>query len=229
MADADRHASGRDISETPHDAEAARKALRSFTTATARGANGLNTAVKYIVGVEGHPVAPLPVALVNAGVEALLAPDETEAALQLLVEPVEVDAQGADADRWRIYHGPPTEPRFFRLNVLAARHGGEVFDASQIVARSPLAKAEPWLCRRLNRERRADLRAWCRRAARVDIPEPLAVGIDSYGVDVRARFGVVRLEFGSPMNDEASARAALEHLLDEAAASGEDDSKERRS
>jgi hypothetical protein len=57
-----------------------------------------------------------------------------------------------------------------------------------------LRSAESRLLKLLNAQRSV-LPAVCERLAGVNVPDACAVGIDPYGIDVRARFGIVRVEF----------------------------------
>lgn len=71
---------------------------------------------------------------------------------------------------------------------------------------NPLRKAEPRLVKLINSDL-ASLARICRARANLDIADPLCVGVDPFGIDVRARFGIVRVEFdleaGSPEQAEA--------------------------
>jgi hypothetical protein len=53
----------------------------------------------------------------------------------------------------------------------------------------------------------------CERMAKVRPSTPRAVGVDPYGLDVRAEFGPVRLEFEGVHATEEAARRALRAVL----------------
>jgi hypothetical protein len=143
----------------------------------------------------------------------LFAPEERDDAMQIMGRPVRLEAAREGAcDRWAAYHGKATERHWAALAIEGARMGEYVIDEVELVAINPLGPAEGRLCRRLNLDRAALERA-CRRVARVSVAEPIAVGVDPHGVDVRARFGIVRLEFEAPATDEPGAMGAIDALL----------------
>ncbi len=63
---------------------------------------------------------------------------------------------------------------------------------------NPLAGDEAKLCRTVNKERRDALTRLCRKSD-ADVAEPLLVGVDPLGFDVRRRFDVVRVPAVEPM------------------------------
>lgn len=83
---------------------------------------------------------------------------------------------------------------------------GEVYSGESMTRPNPLRKAEPRLVKLINSDL-ASLARICRARANLDIADPLCVGVDPFGIDVRARFGIVRVEFdleaGSPEQAEA--------------------------
>lgn len=95
--------------------------------------------------------------------------------------------------------------------IHGVRFDGRVLEEAEIVKLNEppgLDRQEGLLLRRLNSDR-ARLRAACRRLAQAMVPEPFAVGVDKHGVDVRASFGIVRLDWG----DSTDAAASVEQLL----------------
>lgn len=177
------------------------------------------TPVRFVIdGRTGGLVLPLSGSLIHApGAEGepctLMAPEESDEALQLLVAVAELEPHREEArDRWQAYHGPPRVNRWAELTVESAKLGGEVFDGEPFVAPNPLRAAEAALCKRLNADRSALAEA-CRRAVGMAPAEPVAVGVDPYGFDVRARFGVLRVEFSGPAADAEAAAASIDRVL----------------
>ncbi|NOG54328.1 MAG: DUF2470 domain-containing protein [Planctomycetes bacterium] len=89
----------------------------------------------------------------------------------------------------------------------------DVFDSTELLLRNPLADAEPRVCRWMNRERAEALHRLCRAYADMDVQDPLMVGIDPAGLDIRARFGIVRLPSPVIMPTEPDARATIERMI----------------
>jgi hypothetical protein len=175
---------------------------------------GLVEPVSVFVDREsGMPVMPVPPAMVIAGDEiALLAPEETPDALTLLGVPLEVSPERHGAcDRHIACFGRPRHPRWAALRVTMIKRL-DVVAGPEVLGPDALAGIEGALCRRLNTDRAALARA-CLAHAGVHIEHPTAVGVDRFGVLVRARFGVVRLEFDREAATPELAELALQSLL----------------
>lgn len=150
---------------------------------------------------------------------ALLIPEESEPELELLLDLERQAPDEARRDRWRAYHaGPEAERAGMWASAIAETArlcitpGPEVFDGPDICQPNPLREHISRLLREPNG--RADDLA---RAVRDRIGEasvaPVAVGVDPWGLDVRARFGVIRLEFEREARSADAAAAAIEALL----------------
>jgi hypothetical protein len=175
---------------------------------------------RFILDPAGRIVTPVDTHVLESPQHVLFVPDEDAAALQLLLHAHPfVGADPPIADRWRAYHGTPRATRWAAFEIESARLGPLVVDAPAVTSVNPLSPQEPALCRRANADRAA-LRAACRRTG-VDVPDPLCVGVDPHGLDVRARFGIVRLSFSKPAGDSAAAAASQ---VDALLASGDDPS-----
>lgn len=160
----------------------------------------------------GDPVTPVPPAVLAAEHVVLHLPEESDDALQLLVHPIELNPDtDAACDRWRIYHGQPRDPRWARLEIQSGRLGPAVFDADDLRRPNPLRDAEPRLCSLLNADQAA-LSALCVRETRVTPTDPRAVGVDPDGLDIRARFGIIRIDLDPPA-DAATIESRLRSLL----------------
>lgn len=201
-----------DPARLPGDHALARRRLRAAAEGLLRF-DDLHLRRPYILDpATGDPVAPIPAAVLAADEVALFIPDESADALQLLVQPIEIDpSREAAADRWRIYHGTTKEPRWARLEIQSARAGRDVFDGPELRGPAPFAADEPAALARLNADP-ARLAVLCRRAVGIAPADPRAVGLDPDGLDIRARFGIIRIPFDPPAPTIADARAALDRL-----------------
>ncbi|TVQ31962.1 MAG: DUF2470 domain-containing protein [Phycisphaeraceae bacterium] len=170
--------------------------------------------LKFVTDNEtGHIIAPVMVAAMDTFEHVLHIPEDTDDALHLLLtpEPINGDTHPG-ADRWRIYHGEPTDFTWVRLHIDTARYGPWVYDGDALMIPSALAKAEPGLCKLLNGDPEA-LRRMCESCAGVAVADPVCVGVDPDGAHVRARFGIVRIPFESPAETEADAKSAIDAML----------------
>lgn len=174
--------------------------------------------VKFVRDAIGQPVTCIPVQAIEAAECVMFVPEEANDSLQLLGRLQAIDQDSAEADRWRIYHGRIEHQAPTRVCIESGKLDGEVYDGTELLVRNPLADAEPVLCRWLNRERADDLHRLCRAYTEVDVEEPLAVGIDQAGLDIRARFGIMRVPSPVIMNTETEARATIERMIRYAAA-----------
>jgi hypothetical protein len=128
-----------------------------------------------------------------------------------------VHHRAADDDLWTdrhmAYHPEDRPSRWARAVVDSVKlRDGEVIDGPRLALSNPLLVAEPALCKRLNAEpdRLGEL---CALMAGVRPEEPVAVGVDRYGIDVRARFGIIRIELPAPCEDPDEAQRVIEALI----------------
>lgn len=171
---------------------------------------------KYVLDAAGHLVMPATSAIMDATDTVLFTPEESDDALEILVSLEDLDPHGAEADRWRIYHGAPRESRVARACIEAAKRHGLVFDGDAVAQPNPLAGDEPMICREMNRDRRDELRLLTRHHAHVDIPEPTLVGVHRAGLDVRASLGIVHVAFPERATNGDEAWRLIETMVDEA-------------
>jgi hypothetical protein len=170
----------------------------------------------------GRPVMPLPGAWEAARKSGrmdpadpfpMYVPEDTPDCLQLLVIPELLDVRtDPAADRYMAYHGKPVEAALAALTIDTAKWPSEVCDGDQIMVRNALAADEPRLCKKLNADP-ARLALLCERAVGTRPEAPVAVGIDPGGLDVRARFGIIRVEFTTPAADAVGAMERIESLI----------------
>lgn len=155
----------------------------------------------------GRIVMPVMAAAVLASQHVLHTPDEDEDSMRVLLSPDPIDRQRDPlADRWRAYHGEEPDVHFVACDIDMARWRGCVFDGAALMAPNPFADQESALLRELNADPER-LRRACALAAGVEVAAPVAVGVDALGVDIRARFGVVRVEFPRALESADDVRA----------------------
>lgn len=159
----------------------------------------------------GNPVVTLPLGVEEAESIVLHVPDEGDPSLQLLAELRWLEPGGTDgaaSDRFLIYHGKGEDSRFASLRIADAKWTLGVALVEDLLVPNPIAGDEPKLCKRLNADRARLADIVLEHAGR-DVAEPVAVGVDPDGFDVRTRTGLVRVEFierASP----AAVRATIE-------------------
>lgn len=171
--------------------------------------------LKYVTMDDGHLIAPVMVACFDAMNTVLFAPEENDDAIQLLLTLEELGGMNfdsADTDRWRVYHGEPIDVRWAKLWVESAKLGPVVFDGEAVATPNRFAAVVHTWCRELNADT-AKLRTLCDRTVHVEVESPTAVGLDPDGIDVRARFGVVRLPFDQTLEDIDDIEPAIARLL----------------
>ncbi|MFK7758331.1 MAG: hypothetical protein AB8C13_00105 [Phycisphaerales bacterium] len=113
-------------------------------------------------------------------------------------------------DRFTAYHIPASTPLLACAKMVYAKlDSGEVVTDEQCSLSNPLISKMPSLCRALNSDRDR-LSRICASMTGVSHETPIAVGVDDRGIDIRARFGLVRCGFDTPIEniDEAPDRIA---------------------
>jgi hypothetical protein len=192
--------------------------LRSHTRGDLQFEENLRS-VRYVIGPDGRLVAPVMHSALNAVDTVLFVPQSAEGAMEVQVTLSALDADGVEgalADRWRIYHGDPQEAYWAWLEADAARHGEWVVDGDVLRHPNPLAGDEARLCRQINQGPRDELRRVCRHIAGADVEEPLVVGVDPLGFDVRRRFDVARVPAPSRMGTPELVQQVYAQMVREA-------------
>ena len=116
-------------------------------------------------------------------------------------------------DRFLAYHLHQPRSVWVHGQINFAKlESGEVISKEELEIPNGLMNEHSGLCRKLNIDRKA-LREVCKLLAKADIEEPTAVGIDLIGFDVRGPFGVVRVEFPSPVMNATQAEDVLAALF----------------
>ncbi len=143
-------------------------------------------------------------------------PEDEAGALHIFGRAEALDAFRDEAcDRYLFYFGRARWPHFAALTIDHAKSTDMVADGSDLMVENPLRGIEAALCREMNKDPRA-VAAVCRRALNITPVTPKLVGVDPYGVDIRAEFGPVRVEFDAadgPVMDEKNAHRTLQTLF----------------
>lgn len=161
----------------------------------------------------GNPVTPVHPDALAADSVTLHAPDDGSDSVQVLAAATPIDPTLHEAaDRYLAYFARAPFPRWAMLEIESLRLGSIVLDASEVRLPNPLRRAEPGLCKLLNADP-ARLARLCELETGTAPAAPLCVGVDFYGIDIRARFGIVRLDFPAMVTTPDAARALIDDLL----------------
>lgn len=192
--------------------ETARRALaliRSFSSGTLL-CDGAPEATRFVFdGRTGRVVLALDPRLASSEELVLCLPDDSfETKARVLLVPERIDEHDPALDMYLAYHARAATGVALSAAIESVKlEDSTVVDGAQLTVPNPLMPALGRLCRALNADR-GSLRRACERVVGVSPEDPLAVGVDPLGVDVRARFGTVRLAFdpAAPTEDDATAR-----------------------
>lgn len=168
--------------------------------------------VKFIRDpADGRIIMACPVATFFAEEIVLFTPDEADDAMKLLLSAEQIEECHL-TDRVLAYHGEPEHVRWGAFWIDSAKHGPWVFDGDAMMIPSALADAERELLKELNADT-PRLSALVQRAREVEVASPVALGIDQLGLDIRARFGPMRIAFEHECPDNDAARTEIERIL----------------
>ncbi|MEM7621604.1 MAG: hypothetical protein AAF235_00185 [Planctomycetota bacterium] len=205
-------------SGVPRDASAdtasdSARQLRAHRTGTLL-CDGTPWPRKFIIdGRDGTFVMPADRAFFEAEETVLWLPAERFDAIQALSSVHEIEDPYDEAkDRYLAYHGKADAARWARLAIESARIGGDVLDGDELRITNALRDAEPKLCKLFNTEPVA-LADLCNAMLGARPLDPLAVGVDEDGVDVRAGVGIMRLDFPRRARDADDALSMSRGLL----------------
>lgn len=196
--------------------DAARRFLRANCSAVLE-ADAVPYPGSYTLDASGRLIMPVPSEATLADEFVLMIPDASFDAMQVLALLDLLDPQHDQAcDRYLARFGPPHGKRWTGFRVEAIKWATGVFDANDLDLTNPLAHHEPALLGAINADRDGLARVCAARG--ITTPEqPVAVGVDPDGVDVRARFLVARLGFETPPDEPIrtadQARQAVAGLL----------------
>lgn len=174
--------------------------------------DGDRVAIKVIVANDGHLVAPVMESMLRSVETVLELPDDGDESLQVMVTLERMDPDGEHAglcDRWRAYHGDPEDVRWARMQIDASRFREWFVDGEALMVANPLAADESSLLKALNAQPRNFLKAFCT-TCRTPCENPVAVGVDDAGIDVRRAHDVVRLPFPLRFAQAAQVRSFID-------------------
>ncbi len=194
--------------------------LRQFTNgvlAFGESVGDVTEPCKFVLDpASGEPVMPVGAETLRSEEVMLYLPDdalENPECLQVHASAQEINPdREAAADRWLAYHQRPTHARWARLIVQSVKRLDEVIDGDLVRLANPFAKDEGRLCKLANLHS-SKVSAAVQRLLGIRIEQPMVVGVDPWGIDVRHSFGVLRMEFEHPASVASEAIVALETLL----------------
>ncbi len=175
--------------------DAAWKFLRNNTTAMIRFGEHSHD-VSYVICPTGELVIPAMVAMLQPCDVIMFVPDYSEDCMEMHVSLRQFMATGEEglfADRWNVYHGESPDVQWALVTIDAARFHEMFIDGNTLCRENVLAKEEPSICKELNANYVDAVRSVCLANTNVEVVEPVVVGVDSLGFDVRAPFGIVRV------------------------------------
>lgn len=161
----------------------------------------------YVIdGAAGCIVVSLQSGIEESESIVMYIPDEGTNSIQLLVEGSWLDpSRDAACDRLLIYHQRAEAAKFASMRIVDAKWEDRNVEGAKISLKNDLEGVEPRLCRLLNTDRRK-LEAIVHRETGRETFEARAVGVDTRGIDVRTRTGIVRCEFEAQLSrDQAIA------------------------
>ncbi len=193
--------------------ERAARLLRGHTSGTLL-LDGLPYSMLYMIDPRtGSLVMSIEEEMINARDAVLVVPEDTfDAPMRLSID-FDPSIQEEACDRFLAYHlhEPSSMWVHGRINF-AKLESGAVVSQDEIEQTNPLINELSGLCKKLKNDRKA-LKLVCKLLTKADLDEPTAVGIDPIGFDVRGSYGVLRVEFPSPVDDAKQAEDVLAALL----------------
>jgi len=193
--------------------------LRRFREATL--AFGDRTAnVRFVIDrTDGRIVMPVEAEAARHAEFTLHLPSQSDCDATALLIPTRIERPEASeaVDRWSVYHGtPPTSAIWTSSRILGIKSMTDaqraIMDEAILTTPNILGAAEFPLIRRANAEP-ARLAAATRAVAGIHLDNAACIGVDPNGIDVRAPFGIVRLEFPATADTVAAAEAMLDAIL----------------
>ncbi len=175
--------------------------LRSNSTCTLRFGENMQD-MSYVIAPSGELVISAMVAMLQPCDTIMYVPDYGDDCMEMHVSLEQFSEEGSDgflADRWQVYHGEPPDMQWARVNIDAARFHEMFIDGEYLQQENVLQDDEAQLCKTLNQTCIDRVSEVCKTKTSVDVEEPVVVGVDSLGLDVRATFGIVRVPFDSPV------------------------------
>ncbi len=178
--------------------DAALAFLRNNSTATLKFGDNTRD-VAYIIAPDGRLVVSAMIAMLQPCDTVMFVPEYIDDCMEMHVSLRQFEESGDTgilADRWQVYHGEPPDVQWAVVDIDAARFHEMFIDGEFLCRENPLAEIEDSLCKQLNSDKDL-LREVCESKTSVSVTDPLVVGVDSFGIDVRAPFGIVRIPAAS--------------------------------
>jgi hypothetical protein len=178
------------------DRQAAVRALRRHHAGTLQLHERVAQVKMVIEAATGRIVMPVEPTFAAAGAEMLLwmpAESDWDVQASVLARPVERPEGSEAVDRWRAYHGETSLSAWVACDIEGVKTESGVF-GDEAQQPNALGRGEYPLIKRANADRER-LAAACKRHAATAVADAMCVGVDLFGIDVKARFGIVRLEF----------------------------------
>ncbi len=173
--------------------------LRSNSTCTLRFGENMQ-GMSYVIAPSGELIVSAMVAMLQPCDTIMYVPDYGDDCMEMHVSLEQFSEAGADgflADRWQVYHGEPPDMQWAKVNIDAARFHEMFIDGDYLQQSNLLQEDESKLCKTLNQTYIDKIRELCFIKTSVDVEAPVVVGVDSFGIDIRATFGIVRVPFDS--------------------------------
>jgi hypothetical protein len=171
--------------------------------------------VKFIIdNDDGRIICPVMSAALEEPELVLFIPEESDESLQLLLGAEEIDEKdhALSIDRWMAHHGEPDDIYWVACWIDAARHGPHVIDGDAMMGGNVLKGSEAATCRRLNNAK-DDLRALCSRFGKMDVEDPVCVGVTPRGLSVRTRFDVIFVPFDSYIDTADALDGEIDRMI----------------
>ena len=151
--------------------------------------------VSYIIAPNGTLVISAMIAMLQPCDTVMFVPEYVHDCMELHVslQQFNENENGILTDRWQAYHGEPPDTQWAIVTIDAARFHEQFIEGDALCRENPFASHEVEICKELNNQQ--DLvRSICVSKTNVEIPAPFVVGVDPLGIDVRATFGIVRIQ-----------------------------------
>ena len=192
-------------------AEGAWRFLRSNTTASLSfGENNFD--ISYIIIHDGRLVISAMVAMLQPCDIVMYVPGYEEGCMEMhvsLIQFLDTGKNGVLADRWQVYHGEPPDTQWAFVDIDAARYHDMFIDGETLSRKNQLAAKERSICKTLNEQTDLVRRA-CVAKTNVDVTNPFVVGVDPLGIDIRAPFGIIRIQADQPFTTPEDVLGFLE-------------------
>lgn len=193
--------------------ERAHRILRAHTTGTLL-IDSLPYDMTYIIDPHtGSLVLTLEEDMLEGDDIVLVVPeDRFDAPMRLSID-LSTYINEEPCDRFIAYHLNQPSPIWARGQINFAKlECGAVVGNDELGVPNPLIQSLSSLCKKLNNDRKA-LHDVCLLLTKADIEDPIAVGVDPIGFDVRSRFGIVRVEFPGSVENATQAEDVIAALI----------------